>query len=138
MMDIDSFLSDLQRWASGQPGIGAMALVGSHARGQARSDSDIDIVLMLRDPASFLSNTSWVQAMGEPLRLETRELGRVTSLRVWYAAGEEVEYVLVGQDWAEVPSDEGDWRVISAGIRVLYEAGIGLSQRVEQFREYWT
>jgi predicted nucleotidyltransferase len=40
-------------WVTAQPKIRAIALVGSHARGIARSDSDIDFMLLAMDPESF-------------------------------------------------------------------------------------
>jgi predicted nucleotidyltransferase len=123
MSDITPFLSDLVTWAGRQPGVGAIALVGSHARGTAGADSDIDILLLLDDPQAFLAETSWVRTFGEPVRQEVEHWGKVTSLRVWYADGREVEYGLAGLDWGSDPIDEGDMQVIRDGIRVLYERG---------------
>jgi len=124
MSDITLFLSNLVTWARRQPGVGAVALVGSHARGTARPDSDIDILLLLDDPQAFLADASWVRAFGEPVRQEVEHWGKVTSLRVWYADGQEVEYGLAGLDWGSDPADEGDMRVIRDGIRVVYQRGM--------------
>jgi predicted nucleotidyltransferase len=132
MSDIDSFLSDLVNWAQGQPGVGAIALVGSHARGTAGPDSDIDILLLLDDPQAFLADTGWAGFFGEPVGQEVEQWGKVTALRVWYADGREVEYGLAGLDWGSDPSDEGDMRVIRDGIRVVYERGASLTERIEQ------
>jgi len=131
MSDITHFLSNLVTWARRQPGIGAVALVGSHARGTARPDSDIDILLLLDDPQVFLADTGWVRVFGEPARQEVEYWGKVTSLRVWYADRREVEYGLAGLDWGSDPADEGDMQVIRNGIRVLYEREGRLSSRIE-------
>ncbi len=121
MNEITPFLSELVIWARRQPGIGAIALAGSHARGTAGPDSDIDLILLLDDPQAFLADTSWVRAFGEPVCQAVEQWGKVTSLRVWYADRREVEYGLTGLDWGSDPTDEGDMRVIRDGIQVLYE-----------------
>ena len=40
------FLDSLRDWAAHQPTIAGVALVGSYARGEARPDSDSDVVLL--------------------------------------------------------------------------------------------
>jgi hypothetical protein len=47
------------------------------------------------------------------------EWGKVTSLRVWYATGLEVEFGLAGQDWIEKPIDEGTRKVLQNGYEAL-------------------
>ncbi|MGA8620991.1 MAG: hypothetical protein WB660_21000 [Candidatus Sulfotelmatobacter sp.] len=47
--------------------------------------------------------------------------GRVTSLRVWYSRGYEVEYGLTDESWIAFPLDQGTKQVISDGIRILFE-----------------
>jgi predicted nucleotidyltransferase len=126
-VDIEPFLARLLQWAQQRPGIGAIALVGSHARGQARPDSDIDLLILVEDPQPLLEDTAWTQAMGRPLRQEVEHWGKVTSLRVWYADGLEVEYGLTGLDWGSDPADEGDQRVMAEGIKVLYEGALQCS-----------
>ena len=39
-----------------------MALVGSHARGTARADSDIDLIVLTTDPQYFRADTCWLTA----------------------------------------------------------------------------
>ena len=123
-MDIEPFLARLLQWALQRPDIGAIALVGSHARGQARPDSDIDLLILVENPKALLQDTGWVCAMGLPLRQEVEDWGNVTSLRIWYAAGQEVEYGLTGLDWGSDPADEGAQRVIAGGMRILHRGAI--------------
>jgi predicted nucleotidyltransferase len=130
---MDAFLSKVIEWARHQPGVAAVALVGSHARGTAREDSDIDLVLLTKTPRTFLTNTNWLLEFGEPIRQETEDWGKVTSIRVWYAEGHEVEFGIAGMGWASDPSDEGDARVIKNGIRILYERAGVLSTRLARF-----
>jgi predicted nucleotidyltransferase len=42
---VSDFLDRVTDWSAHQPTIAAVALVGSHARSEARPDSDIDVVL---------------------------------------------------------------------------------------------
>jgi len=45
--------------------IATVALVGSHARGEARPDSDVDLVLVCADPDEALFDRSWMVGFGE-------------------------------------------------------------------------
>jgi uncharacterized protein len=52
---IHEFLDAFVHWASVQEDKQAIALVGSYARGAARTDSDIDLVLLAHGRASKIS-----------------------------------------------------------------------------------
>ena len=90
---VSDFLDRVTDWAAHQPTIAAVALVGSHARGAARSDSDVDLVLLCEEPHAFLAETSWIHHFGEVRTCHTEDWGMVTSLRVYYTEGLEVELV---------------------------------------------
>lgn len=99
----------------------AAAVVGSHARGAANSQSDVDLVILTTRPQLYLDDTAWVGQFGSVARQQTEQYGRLTSLRVWYVDGPEVEFGLTTPDWAALPLDEGTRRVIQDGMRVLWE-----------------
>lgn len=120
-MSVSPFLLNFTAWAQSQPDVLAAALVGSHARGTASPTSDVDLVILARDPQRYLNDQSWVNRFGEPLRSQMEDYGRLTSLRVWYQSGLEVEFGLTGADWAAQPLDAGTRRVIEDGMRVLFE-----------------
>jgi hypothetical protein len=61
---VSDFLDRVTDWAAHQPTIAAVALVGSHARGVARSDSDIDGVLLCEEPHAFLAHAPWIHHLG--------------------------------------------------------------------------
>lgn len=118
---LDAFLSAVSAWAAAEPGIAAIALVGSHARGAARPGSDVDLVVLSDASERFLEDTSWVSRFGSAKRRTLERWGRVTSVRVWYEAGGEVEFGFATPDWAATPLDEGTRRVAESGLRALFD-----------------
>jgi Nucleotidyltransferase domain len=61
---VSDFLDSLRDWAAHQPTIAGVALVGSYARGEARPDSDIDVVLLCEEPHAFLAHAPWIHHLG--------------------------------------------------------------------------
>lgn len=110
-------------WAGrpGGPDIEAVALVGSYARGAPTATSDVDLVLLVDHPESYLRDRRWPQLFGVVVADRIEDYGGVTSLRVWYEDRLEVEYGLTDRTWADMPLDAGTRRVISGGMRVLFE-----------------
>jgi predicted nucleotidyltransferase len=128
---IVEFLNGVIVWATAQPGISGVALVGSHARGEARPDSDIDLVLLCTAPQAFLSDTSWVQDFGEVEARQTEDWGLVTSLRVHYQSGIEVEFGMTTPEWARLPVDPGTRSVVLHGMQILMDRTGSLGQLQE-------
>ncbi len=120
-MVVAELLEAVVGWAEMETSIVGVALVGSHARDAARPDSDVDLVVLVRNPQKFLADTAWLEQFGSVVSCETEDWGRVTSLRVFYGEGLEVEFGLTIPDWAELPVDVGTRRVVSDGMRVLYD-----------------
>jgi predicted nucleotidyltransferase len=118
---IAEFLSAVAKWGATQPDVTGVALVGSYARGSATSSSDIDLVVLTHDPDRYIKHTDWAKAFGHVRREQTEDWGKVTSLRVWYEGGFEVEYGLATPEWATPPLDEGTRRVIEDGMIVLFD-----------------
>ena len=118
---ISDFLDRVTDWAAHQPTIAAVALVGSHARGEARSDSDVDLVLLCEEPHVFLADTSWIHHFGEVRTCHMEDWGVVTSLRVHYTESFEVEFALTTLAWAGLPVDPGARYVVSHGMRILWD-----------------
>ncbi|MDY7041032.1 MAG: nucleotidyltransferase domain-containing protein [Chloroflexota bacterium] len=115
------FLPAVTQWASAQPDIIALALVGSYARGKATESSDIDLVILTSNPGRYLDEPGWIKCFGQVEKQQVEDWGMVTSLRVWYADGREVEFGLTTPAWAAHPIDEGTRRVVADGIKVLFE-----------------
>ena len=121
MDKVEAFLRDLAAWAASQPDIEAVALVGSYARNAATDASDVDLVILARDPERYLQDLGWIRNFGEVARQQIEAYGVLTSIRVWYVDGSEIEYGITNQHWADMPLDQGTRRVISDGMRVLFE-----------------
>ena len=120
-MNVSAFLKAVGRWARTQPDIEAVALVGSYARDAATESSDVDLVILTSGVDRYLRDRSWVSLFGEAGECREEDYGRVTSVRVFYRGGLEVEYGFTTPYWAEVPIDEGTLRVITDGMKVLHD-----------------
>lgn len=121
------FIEDFMRWSKRRRDIRAVALVGSYAREVATASSDVDLVIIAENPDEYLSNADWTRVFGKAITKEIEEYGKLTSLRVWYENGLEVEYGFTTRDWAMIPPDEGTRQVIDDGLRVLFEKEVLLS-----------
>ena len=129
--EIESYLCDVVHWASKQPDIRAVALVGSFARDAATEDSDIDLVILTNEPGRYLADTQWVKRFGPVAKQQIENYGKLTSVRVWYIGGREVEYGITTPDWAMSPLDDGTRRVVADGIKVLFEREALVSPHVK-------
>jgi hypothetical protein len=118
---IEDFLSQVIGWASGRSDIRGVALVGSHARGTGRPDSDVDLVILATEPEQFVNDTAWTRRFGTVSEETKENWGRVTSIRVWFEGGLEVEFGFTSPEWAAAPMDEGTRQVVASGIRVLLD-----------------
>lgn len=119
--NIDRFLDRVIEWAQSARGVCGLALVGSYARGASRPDSDIDLVVVTLCPADYIRATDWAGRFGTVSQVAIEPYGEVTSVRVHYADGPEVEFGFTGPQWAALPLDPGTREVLLGGVRVLWE-----------------
>jgi uncharacterized protein len=129
MSSITYFIQQVTTWALRQPGILAVALVGSHARRAARPDSDVDLVMLTTRPEDWILNPDWTAAFGAIKLVQQEDWGRVTCLRVFYQNGLEVEFGITTAEWAALPLDSGTAGVIANGMQILVDRG-GLLARI--------
>jgi len=118
---VDGFLFEFKRWAVTEAGIHAVALVGSHARKSATEVSDVDLIVVVPPPNMYLKYRQWTSLFGNVVREQTEQYGKCTSLRVWYDDGIEVEYAFVDEDWAALPVAEDTRKIVSDGMKVMFE-----------------
>jgi len=101
--DAKNFINQVIDWAKSEKGVLGVALVGSHARGEARLDSDIDLVIISSDPYRYIDDSSWISSFGEIKNCKTEDWGILTSLRVFFLGGLEVEFVQEEVSQKEAP-----------------------------------
>ena len=124
-------------WAENHVDIVSVALIGSHARGNARLDSDVDLVLQCARPARYLADLTWISEFGVAQDVFVEDYGLVQSVRVFYADGPEVEYGITSSEWVTLPLDEGTLKVLRDGVLVLLDRDGALTRAVEWVRERW-
>lgn len=121
-------------WAENHVDIVSVALVGSHARGNARLDSDVDLVIQCARPARYLGDLTWISEFGVAQAVSVEDYGLVQSVRVFYSDGPEVEYGITSPEWVTLPLDEGTRKVLRAGVLVLLDRDGALTRAVEWVR----
>ena len=128
---VKTFLEKFSQWVRTQSEIEAAALVGSYARDAANEESDVDLIIITKQPARYIDDPSWLSVFGEVADSRVENWGNVTSLRVSYAEQLEVEYSFALPEWAHIPVDPGTSRVIGAGTKILFDAR-GALKRLHQ------
>jgi predicted nucleotidyltransferase len=118
---VDGFLFEFKRWAATEAGIHAIALIGSYARKTATEVSDVDLIVVVSSPNIYLKYRQWTGLFGNVVREQTELYGKCNSLRVWYDEGMEVEYGFVDESWAALPVDDETRKIISDGMKVMFE-----------------
>lgn len=119
---IEQLLDRAHAWAREQPDIRGLALVGSWARGSARTDSDVDLVVLTTASDRYLSDDEWSAALGATRVLPTQAWGPLTERRLLLEDGLEVEVGLTDPAWAATdPVDPGTLRVVTDGMRILHD-----------------
>ena len=116
-------------WAKEQPTIQAVALVGPHARGPAREDSDIDFVLLTTNPHAFGADASWLNTIGWDSigtrigEWQDEHYGRIWSRHLLLEQNNgEIEFGFALPSWADIdPVDPGTRSVIADGCCILYD-----------------
>ncbi|HEX9332845.1 MAG TPA: hypothetical protein VF896_13215, partial [Anaerolineales bacterium] len=79
----------------------------------------------------YVEDIQWTEIFGVVDKHQTEDYGKLTSLRVWYQNGVEVEYGITTPDWAATPLDAGTQEVIRGGLTVLFERGNLLSRHTK-------
>ena len=125
--EVDCIIQIVKTWAENEPEIHAAAVVGSWARKQARADSDLDLMLLTPQPELFFDNYSFQHLPWHTLELEItdyydRIYGVVRSRHLCFSRGQRIEFSFGYRSWADTePIDLGTYRVISSGLKVIYD-----------------
>ena len=125
--DADRLIAAFTAWTDAQPTCRALAIAGSWARGAARPDSDLDLIVLTDDLPRWTTGPDWLETLDPwpdglvftDAVLETHGVAR--SWRIWLG-GAELELTFVDMNWADIaPVDPGTRRVVSAGLRILID-----------------
>jgi len=107
-------------WAESRSDVDGVAIVGSYARGTEQSTSDIDFVILSKDPSVLLQG-DWPARFGDVQSSSIEDYGALKARRFFYRNGLEVEFGVAATRWASIPLDPGTKRVLSDGVKVLYD-----------------
>ena len=121
-MGADELIAKVASWSQRDERVIAAGVCGSYARGEARSDSDIDFCIVTPDPGSLLEDRSWIHDLGSDARVAgpVEDYNLVRSVRVFYGATE-AEFGVTDQAWMQLPIDRGTAGVMNDGLRILYD-----------------
>jgi hypothetical protein len=133
--EVKELLAEIVEWTQKRDDLLAVALVGSQARGEAKTDSDIDILLLFDNPEIYLENYKWISLFGGVTSSSIENWGKVVSIRVFYFNGLEVEFGLTDGSWGADPNDAGDKQVINDGIIILHEKRRHLSIKLKKIAQ---
>lgn len=121
-MDANELIERVVNWSKCDDRVIAAGICGSHARGVARPDSDIDFCILTFDPDSLLEDRSWIHEFGTDAKVSEaiEDYNLVQSVRVFYGTTE-VEFGVTDQAWAQIPIDPETAGVMTDGLRILYD-----------------
>jgi predicted nucleotidyltransferase len=114
-------LKQFKEWSENQNHIKGVAIVGSFARGDFNSKSDVDLVIISTNKDLTLRIIRADFNYCGVLSYSLEEWGILTSLRVFYENGLEVEYGVVTDQWVSEPIDQGTKNVIKNGFKIVTE-----------------
>ena len=128
-------LAPITAWAGSRPDILGLAVVGSVARGNARPDSDTDVVLLVTEPQAFRRDRQWLAdiGFGHGSRIKgwhDARYGAAWSRHVSLEPTGEIEFTFCARSWAATdPVDPGTAMVLAGGCKVLLDKN-GLFDRL--------
>ena len=115
-------LARIQEWAVTRPDVVALVLAGSFAHGEARMNSDVDILVLTNDKQPYVEGEEWISELGGLRLTKTDQWGPMTERRFVLPSGLEVEMGFAPPSWAATdPVDWGTRRVVEDGISVLHD-----------------
>ncbi len=120
--EVRGFLERARTWAGTQPDVVALGLAGSWARGEARGDSDVDLVILTLEPRRYIEDETWIRDLGGLRIVKTQAWGPMTERRFVLPSGLEVEAGIASPSWAATkPVDPELPPIVRDGFRVLYD-----------------
>jgi len=134
---VQTLIAGIAAWVSARPDLKALAVVGSWARGTARPDSDLDLVILATDLQRYRADQTWLGdlTLPKPYRVaswRSADYGTAWSCHVGLAPSAELEITFCNPAWVCTdPIDNGTRRVVTAGFRIILDR----EQRLARLRE---
>ena len=137
---LDEILNLMLEFAKDYSEVLAFGLCGSWARGTAKSDSDIDLSILVKDKLRF-KKTDWIKELElEKINkkveyFQDNVYGQVWSRHVFLNNKTEIEFSFADKSWADTENlDEGTRKVVSDGFKIIYDPQLILKKLVEKVK----
>jgi predicted nucleotidyltransferase len=123
---LDRLVSPITAWARSRPDIIGLAVVGSWARGTARPDSDVDLVLLASAPQALRYDELWLAEIDwrecRVVRWHDADYGNVWSRHVLLEPAREIEFTFCAASWAATdPLDRVTANIVLSGCRIFLD-----------------
>ncbi|HLO11653.1 MAG TPA: nucleotidyltransferase domain-containing protein [Pseudoneobacillus sp.] len=118
---VEDLFKKFKEWAEHQSQIKGVAIVGSFARGDFHCNSDVDFVIISTNKEAMIKLILSDFHYDAVHHFQLEEWGILTSLRIFYENGLEVEYGIVTNEWVAEPLDEGTISVVDNGFLILLD-----------------
>lgn len=128
-------LENFTRWGQQTEQLSAALIIGSQARNDHPADdhSDLDLLLIVNDPAYFLSHHEWLNQLGKVhISFEENTICGGKERRILFGGALDVDFVLLPYDRLDtlLVAEELSG-ILSRGFRILIDK-IGLAGRLPQ------
>ncbi len=118
---MESFINRLKEFAFNDEYIESIIIVGSYARGTNKETSDLDLCIITTNKSEMIANPDFISELGAFSNMQIEYYGACTSVRVWYENGLEVEFGIVEPSWIDLPLDDGTYKVLNDGYKVIID-----------------
>jgi aminoglycoside 6-adenylyltransferase len=123
MNKYEAIITKIRDWAERENAIRAAIIIGSQARSDEPADewSDLDVILIARDPPEYIQSTAWIAEFGTPLVTFTEgTFDGSSERRVLYEGFLDVDFAIDDPDRISTSLQSHDVRAIfQRGYRVL-------------------
>jgi uncharacterized protein len=131
----EKLVDTIRRWVEERDDLRALALVGSWARGNPKSSSDLDLIIVANSPEAYHVPSKWLRSIHfakaafEIRRYETCAYGSVWSCHIYSEPEAEVELTFAAPAWACIdPIDPGTRSVVADAFRAIVDKDGTLSR----------
>lgn len=99
MLSYEKIIEETISWARREENIRALSIIGSRARNCYPADdwSDLDLIIIARDPKVYIEDTRWVKVIAESkiTFLEGTAVGNEIEVRVLFDGGLDVDFAVI-------------------------------------------